>query len=69
MPSSPQTVLDLSTLHLSPGEGKRIELPVELAPFELGGQTYVADPAGPQVRSRSESEAASGAARDRRARH
>ena len=50
MPSSPQTVLDLSTLHLSPGEGKRIELPVELAPFELGGQTYVADPAAPQVR-------------------
>jgi uncharacterized protein len=50
MPAAPQTVLDLSTLHLSPGEGKRIELPVTLAPFELGGQTYVADPAAPQVR-------------------
>jgi uncharacterized protein len=50
MPAAPQTVLDLSTLHLSPGEGKRIELPVTLAPFELGGQTYLADPAAPQVR-------------------
>jgi uncharacterized protein len=50
MPSAPQTVVDLSSLHLSPGEGKRIELPVELAPFELGGQTYLANPARPQVR-------------------
>jgi uncharacterized protein len=50
MPDAPQTILDLSTLRLSPGEGKRIELPVELAPFELGGQTYIADPAAPQVR-------------------
>jgi uncharacterized protein len=44
------TVIDLSRLALSHGEGKRIELPVELAPFELGGQTYVADPAAPTVR-------------------
>jgi uncharacterized protein len=50
MPASPQTVLDLSTLRLSTGEGKRIELPVTLAPFELGGQTDVADPAAPTVR-------------------
>jgi uncharacterized protein len=50
MPDAPQTVLDLSTLHLSTGEGKRIELPVTLAPFELGGQTYLADPAAPRVR-------------------
>jgi uncharacterized protein len=50
MPSAPQTVVDLSSLHLSAGEGKRIELPVELAPFELGGQTYLANPARPQVR-------------------
>ncbi len=47
---SPETVLDLSRLNLRPGEGKRIELPVALAPFELGGQTYVADPAAPQMR-------------------
>ncbi|HVW46243.1 MAG TPA: DUF177 domain-containing protein [Solirubrobacterales bacterium] len=50
MPSTPETVIDLSRLNLSPGDGKRIELPVELAPFELGGQTYVADPAAPRVR-------------------
>jgi uncharacterized protein len=44
------TVIDLSGLALSHGEGKRIELPVELARFELGGQTYVADPPAPTVR-------------------
>jgi uncharacterized protein len=50
MPSAPQTVVDLSRLGLHAGEGKRIELPVELSPFELGGQTYIADPVAPQVR-------------------
>jgi uncharacterized protein len=50
MPPAPQTVLDLSSLRLSTGEGKRIELPVTLEPFELGGQTYIADPAAPKVR-------------------
>jgi uncharacterized protein len=50
MPSAPDTVLDLSSLGLSSGEGKRIELPVELQPFELGGQTYVANPPAPRVR-------------------
>jgi uncharacterized protein len=50
MPSAPETVVDLSRLNLSTGEGKRIELPVELAPFELGGQTYLADPGHPQAR-------------------
>jgi uncharacterized protein len=50
MPSAPETVVTISSLNLSTGEGKRIELPVELAPFELGGQTYLADPSGPQVR-------------------
>jgi uncharacterized protein len=50
MPSAPQTVLDLSRLNLATGEGRRVELPVELAPFELGGQTYIADPPKPQVR-------------------
>jgi len=50
MPSAPQTVVDISRLNLSPGDGKRIELPVELAPFELGGQAYVADPAAPTMR-------------------
>jgi uncharacterized protein len=44
------TIIDLSTLSLSYGEGKRLELPVELDPFELGGQTYLASPAAPTVR-------------------
>jgi uncharacterized protein len=44
------TVIDLSTLGLSHGEGKRLELPVRLAPFELGGQAYVADPEAPTAR-------------------
>jgi len=50
MPSAPDTVFDISRLGLAAGEGKRIELPVELAPFELAGQTYTADPAAPQIR-------------------
>ena len=50
MPSAPETVVDLSSLNLHPGAGKRIELPVQLAPFELGGQTYLADPSAPQMR-------------------
>ncbi len=44
------TIIDLSRLALSHGEGKRVELPVTLEPFELGGQTYLADPAAPTVR-------------------
>jgi uncharacterized protein len=52
MPSAPQTVVVLSRLNLATGEGKRIELPIELAPFELGGQTYLADP--PQTPARLE---------------
>lgn len=44
------TTIDLSRLSLSHGEGRRIELPVELEPFELGGQTYVANPAAPTAR-------------------
>jgi uncharacterized protein len=44
------TIIDLSRLALSHGEGKRIDLPVALEPFELGGQTYLADPPAPTVR-------------------
>ena len=50
MPQSPTTIVDLSRLNLSHGEGKRIELPVRLEPFELGGQTYVANPVSVAVR-------------------
>ncbi len=44
------TTIDLARLSLAHGEGKRIEVPVELDPFELGGQAYVASPASPTVR-------------------
>jgi uncharacterized protein len=44
------TTIDLARLSLAHGEGKRLELPVELEPFELGGQTYAADPASPTAR-------------------
>ncbi len=44
------TIIDLSRLALAHGEGRRLELPVALEPFALGGQTYVADPAEPSVR-------------------
>jgi len=50
MPEAPTTTLDLSRLNLSHGEGKRLELPVRLEPFELGGQTYLADPAAVPAR-------------------
>lgn len=44
MPQVPTTTIDLSRLNLSHGEGKRLQLPVRLEPFELGGQTYLANP-------------------------
>jgi uncharacterized protein len=44
------TIIELSRLSLAHGEGKRIELPVELDPFELGGQPYLANPRSPTVR-------------------
>lgn len=44
------TIIDLSRLSLAHGEGKRLELPVALEPFELGGQTYEADPGAPTMR-------------------
>ncbi len=50
MAPTQKTVIDLARLRLRSGEGKRLELPVELEPFELGGQTYVADPQAPRVR-------------------
>ncbi|HET6999280.1 MAG TPA: DUF177 domain-containing protein [Solirubrobacterales bacterium] len=50
MSQAPTTIIDLARLSLSHGEGKRVELPVELEPVELGGQTYVANPSAPTVR-------------------
>jgi DUF177 domain-containing protein len=44
------TTIDLARLSLAHGEGKRLQIPVRLEPFELGGQTYVANPDSPAVR-------------------
>jgi DUF177 domain-containing protein len=38
------TIIDLAQLSLSHGEGRRLDLPVRLAPLELGGQEYAVDP-------------------------
>ena len=35
------TIIDLARLSLSHGEGRRLDLPVQLEPLELGGQAYV----------------------------
>ncbi len=45
-----QTIIDLARLSLSYGDGKRLELPVRLDQFELGGQTYLPQPEETSVR-------------------
>jgi uncharacterized protein len=44
------TTIDLARLSLAHGEGRRLEIPVELEPFELGGQAYTAHPTSPTAR-------------------
>jgi len=46
MAKQPTTIIDLARLSLAHGEGARLDLPVHLAPVELGGQAYepAADP-------------------------
>jgi uncharacterized protein len=44
MKQTPTTIVDLSRLTLSYGEGKRLDLPVRIEPLELGGQIYAASP-------------------------
>jgi DUF177 domain-containing protein len=38
------TIIDLTRLSLSHGEGRRLDLPVRLAPLELAGQSYAVSP-------------------------
>jgi DUF177 domain-containing protein len=45
-----QTIIDLARLSLTHGDGKRLDMPVRLDPFELGGQTYAARPEDPTMR-------------------
>jgi uncharacterized protein len=41
----PQTHnLDLASLRLSPGEGRRLELEVPIEPFQFGGESYACEP-------------------------
>jgi uncharacterized protein len=42
--------IDLGRLSLSFGEGARLDLPIEIEPLELGGQTYA--PGSPAVEAR-----------------
>jgi len=44
------TTIDLARLALSHGEGVRLDVPLQLDPFELGGQTYV--PQGDSLQAR-----------------
>ncbi|HXR29610.1 MAG TPA: DUF177 domain-containing protein [Solirubrobacterales bacterium] len=44
------TIIDLARLSLAHGEGRRLELPVEMEPLELGGQTYEVQPAAVEAR-------------------
>ncbi len=41
--------LDLESLHLSAGEGRRLELAVEIEPLGLAGERYEAEPPQPAV--------------------
>jgi uncharacterized protein len=50
MKQAPTTIVDLSRLSLSHGEGRRLDFPVRLDPIELGGQTYASSPEAVQAR-------------------
>ncbi len=41
----PATTLDLHSLNLSHGEGRRIKVPIAIGTIELGGQSYEPNPA------------------------
>lgn len=46
----PEELLDLSGLRMSPGEGRRLDLPVALDAVRLSEQGYAPEPAVPTVR-------------------
>lgn len=46
----PSSFIELSRLALAHGEGRRLEVPVGIEPFELGGQTYRVLPEAVPVR-------------------
>lgn len=50
MAKAPTTIVDLATLSLAHGEGRRLSVPVRFEPLTLGGQTYVASPGTAEAR-------------------
>jgi DUF177 domain-containing protein len=50
MKQTPTTIVDLSRLALSHGEGRRLDMAVRLDPIEMGGQTYAASSEAVQAR-------------------
>lgn len=50
MAKAPETIIDLGALSLSYGEGARLDIPLELEPLELGGQTYLPSSEARQAR-------------------
>jgi uncharacterized protein len=48
MPAETHT-LDLASMRLASGEGRRLELEVPIEPFELGGEHYAAEPSRVEV--------------------
>jgi uncharacterized protein len=42
--STPLDSLDLGAMHLTSGEGRRLQLPLRIEPIELGVETYAVDP-------------------------
>jgi len=46
---APTDTLDLASLHLASGEGRRLELAVEIEPLQLGGERYESEPRRPPV--------------------
>jgi DUF177 domain-containing protein len=50
MAKAQTTIVDLGRLSLSYGEAARLDVPVQLAPLELGGQTYAPEPPSLEAR-------------------
>jgi len=50
MARTPTTIIDLARHSLSHGEGTRLDLPIQLDPLDIGGQTYA--PGGAELTAR-----------------
>lgn len=50
MASTQTTIVDLARLSLAHGQGARLDFPVRLEPLELGGQTYLPQTVGLEVK-------------------